>query len=206
MALFIFDLQHLGREGTSREGDFGAAGDLDGDGKKEAWEQEAVLTPRYVAAVSQRLAVAADSRHRMLVLNTGSYESRARRAQTLAELYRERGGRRVAYIACHLNAGGGRYAAAFYRAGTSSDLAVSLCGSLGRLPGIDQANPLACSSNSWAAPWSCLRHVSPSIDAVCLEPAFLDTPEHLPLLRGDQAQLGEAILRGLMDWAGGAHP
>ena len=99
MGTVILDIQHAGKP-TKR--DLGASHDIDGDGVVELWEHEAKLTPIYAEAAVRELEAAG---HTVVMETSGSYSSRHKRAVKLAEKSWDP----VAYVACHLNAGGGDY-------------------------------------------------------------------------------------------------
>ncbi len=99
MALVVLDIQHAGE--PSRR-DLGASHDLDGDGIVEECEHEARLTPIYAAAAQQVLEAAG---HTVVIETAGTYASRHKRTIAAAK----KAGTPAAYVACHLNAGGGDY-------------------------------------------------------------------------------------------------
>lgn len=94
-ALVILDIQHRGKPGKE---DLGASHDFDGDGLVEQGENEAELTPLYAESAKAALEAAGVD---VVVLDSGSYASRWKRAAALAKKVDGP----VAYVACHLNAG-----------------------------------------------------------------------------------------------------
>jgi len=103
--IVILDRQHYGKPGKN---DLGAGADLDGDGKVQDDEREANLTLVYIEAAKQMLE--ADG-HTVHILDSGWYSSRHEQAAGIALANPDD---KCAYIACHLNAGGGDYSVALY--------------------------------------------------------------------------------------------
>ncbi len=99
MAIVVLDIQHAGKPSKK---DLGASHDLDRDGIIEEHEHEARLTPIYAAAAKKILIAAG---HFVKIETSGSYSARQKRTVKLAK----DSGKAVAYVACHLNAGGGDY-------------------------------------------------------------------------------------------------
>ena len=95
----IFDLQHRGKPPPNQH-DVGAGRDLDGDGTIGAHEVETHLVPGYVGPANEILFGAG---HRVVWFTDGSYAARHKRAAKIAAQVGPSG--RVAYLACHLNAG-----------------------------------------------------------------------------------------------------
>lgn len=198
--MVIWDIQHHGRSG-SREGDLGAQADVDGDGRAETHEREALLTPAYVAAATQTLMLRGQD---SVLLAAGDYPARHRRARTLAGI-RTWG---AAYMACHLNAGGGDYGLILHLPGAvrAERLARSLAAALSaELPQLARVlvQPI---TGAWSRALPTVEglagadHICP---AVCLEPAFLDRPEHRPLLSWSGLEMvGGALARGYLNWLG----
>ena len=100
--IFIFDRQHHGKPNRR---DMGAGFDLDGDGKVEYQERETQLTPLYYLPAKKLLESLG---HRVVILDSGWYSERHRKANRIAM---ENPRTPVAYLACHVNAGKGSYAA-----------------------------------------------------------------------------------------------
>jgi hypothetical protein len=113
-----------------------------------------------------------------------------------------------AYLACHVNAGGGRYAAVEYMAGTTADrLANSVLSQLAAW------NPELTGTRAVALPPGqrgavCIesfhpdnRAATPPTGAVVLEPFFGDCPQLRPLWAADRLQgIGQAIGEGVARW------
>ena len=217
MGLVIFDLQHSGKPRGLDER--GAKADVDGDGVVETWEREAELTPFYVAPASRALALTG---HLVVLETFGEYPDRHARAAELASRFP---GLRVAYVACHINAGGGRSGSAFYdgRSGGGARLARGLADELGELdelhggfafPSYADPQPGAgAGENEWRGDaskhwtwgaWSTIAGIydgPANLSGVCVEPWFLDNPSHRPLATGEGAErVGEALARGLSAW------
>jgi len=200
MNLALFDIQHVGR--PSRPGDLGAACDLDGDGVVEPDEREVALVRQYVAEARTRLEAAGV---RVVVLEHGEY--RERHAQAGEEA---RGARRAAYVACHVNAGGGDYGLVVFdgRSVLGRALADRLCEALVMRcrPPLTRAVTSWTASASDASPypraWSCIQGIyrGPAGLSGCLyEPFFLDRPDHAALATEDGLRrVGAALAAGVL--------
>ncbi len=217
MGVVILDIQHSGKPGNM--GERGAGADLDGDGVVENHEREAELTPFYAAACSRALAL----QGHLVVLETfGHYWERHHRANDLALRFPDV---RVAYVACHINAGGGRSGSAFAdgRSGGGMRLAASMATQFdgipelykgvafaayekpqpGGGPGVNEWRGDTSKHWTWGA-WSTIAGVytgAANISAVCVEPFYLDNPDHKALTTFEgMTHVGEAMARALDDW------
>lgn len=213
--LLIFDIQHTGR--PSKPGDMGAAYDLDGDGVTgEDGEREVDLVRQYVAeAGSYALSLGCQVLH----IDAGEYSDRHRFAIAKA---RANPTKRAAYLACHMNAGGGRYALVRPDARSSSGklLATAVSRSLSLLPGIQfsRRDPLygsaalaakaghpASEAAWWTRGYSCIDGIysgPANLSAVLVEPAFIDSKEHRPLLTpAGLRSIGRALVDGAVAWS-----
>lgn len=185
--LVVLDRQHLGK--PSKPGDHGAIyGAL----------RETDLTDGYIAAARASLE---RHGHDVQVLAEGEYGPRQRSAVALARLRRDR----VAYVACHVNAGGGTYALAEYdeRSEGGCELAHAVAALKQRgLPGItaQRTAPLGPGSRGWV----CIAGIyagPPNLSGVIFEPGFIDAPSHAPLwTAAGLVQVGEALAAGCMAW------
>lgn len=195
--LTIWDIQHIGRR--AREGDLGAGPvDVDGDGRAEAHEREALLTPVYAAAASQQLYTLG---HESVLLTGCEYAERHAGALRLI-----RRGQPAAYLACHLNAGGGSYGLVLYLPShpRAQRLAEHIASTLAMLPELSKVRTEAI-TGAWsrAEPTLAgLRGCDDVLPGVCLEPAFLDQPSHRPLLDNHGlARIGRAVATGVDRWS-----
>lgn len=211
----ILDIQHTGRK--SRPGDLGAAYDLDSDGHPgEPGEREVDLVRGYVTAA---YAYANDRDLHGVVLTEGEYGTRHERAIKIAH---ENPGIRWAYLACHTNAGGGRYALIRPDYRSKGGLAAPVGISLGALPEIAQVRydplyPIAMAAKAnrrdvstadkvawWTRGWSCIDgiYAGPSnLCGVLVEPFFGDSTAHKPLTTPEGlARVGRALVDGVIAW------
>ena len=216
----ILDIQHTGRK--SKPGDLGAAYDLDSDGHPgEPGEREVDLVRGYVQAA---YAYGDEVLVPVHVLDSGEYGARHERAIQIARM---NPGFRWAYLACHTNAGGGRYAFARpdYRSKGGEHLAVAVVNALKKLPEIDlrRVEPLypngavankerygavdtttATGIAWWTRGWSCIDgiYAGPSnLCGVLIEPFFGDSPAHKPLTTPEGlARVGRALVDGVIAW------
>lgn len=198
MAFLAFlDVQHAGR--PSRPGDLGAQG------------REVPAVRQYVAACRAALEAAGV---RVVVLEAGEY---AARHAAVCEMARTERPDRAAYLACHLNAGGGDYGLVLHdarsRAGkvlaetVAWEMGAGLCPPLRRVV-------TSWTSSEASAPypraWGCLRGVwqGPAcLTGALVEPAFLDRPEHAALLEpAGLVTVGRTLARGVLAYLTGGAP
>jgi len=199
--IVIFDRQHYGK--PNRPDDLGAAIDLDGDGNIEDQEKEANLTPLYYLPAKRTLEALGQS---VYVLDSGWYSDRHKRANAIAAANPDK---KVAYIACHVNAGKGDYSVMIHdqRSGNGSRLALALSAAIAdhAISGIQRSLVRAASAdNAWKRGYSTIKGIYSgpnNISGVCLEPYFIDRQDHqwLATPEGGEA-LAEALVSGLMDW------
>ncbi len=194
MSLVLLDIQHRGR--PSRPGDRGARGPAGA---------EADLAPWYALACAERLAELGVP---ALLLGSGEYPDRHALARRLASA--EDGP--VAYAACHLNAGGGDYGLVGHdaRSNGGAVLAKAVAGPLSGLPELSGVRVVELwDDRAEPHPWryrglATLRgiYAGPArLSGVLLEPAFVDTPQHQPLLAPEGLErLGRALAEGLHAW------
>lgn len=198
--IVIFDRQHFGKPGKA---DLGAGVDLDGDGVVESQEQEANLTPLYYMPAKQTLE---QMGHRVFVLDSGWYQDRHKRANEIAA---QNPTQKVAYLACHINAGKGDYSVMIHdeRSANGKRLADSLMRGLERrqIPGLKRhLVRSATATNEWKRGFSTISGIfagPANIAGVCVEPYFLDRPEHAGLATASGGVLlGDALIVGLLAW------
>lgn len=201
--IVILDRQHYGKPGKS---DPGAVFDLDKNGKVETQEQEANLTPRYIMPMVSRLKQMRITTH---VLDKGWYPDRHKVAVQIA---RDNPKHKVAYLACHLNAGGGTYAAVIHDARSKGGalLAAALATGLedAHLFGVKTQKIAAASpDNAWKNVYHTISGIyagPANISGVCVEPYFLDQPAHewLTTPEGGEA-VAMALIDGVVRWSMG---
>jgi N-acetylmuramoyl-L-alanine amidase len=184
----VVDVQHLFRPG--KPNDRGSVYRL----ANGSVTDEGSSTLIYAAALKARLeqggatVVTNDPARGILV---GPYSTRNRSAVTFH-----------AYLACHLNAGGGNYALTEYMSMTDAlPLAAAIKDALlATFPTvIPRGQTRALSSNDRGA--VCIERVPAPCVAVLCEPFFGDHPGHQALLAAPQLHLvGEAIADGVAAW------
>ncbi len=196
----ILDIQHLGGPNPRS---LGASFDLNGDGSIEQHEHEARLTPYYAAACSYVLALQGIP-VALEPVQPSSYVQRHHRAIQLAKMFPSQP---VAYIACHINAGGGDYAACFHHGDRPND--VSLCthvaDNLRPFPELSRSLVFPALVNDWTKRarfcLSGLADAPPNLSALVLEPCFIDQPHHRDLLTGEGLRrIGGALAAGIISW------
>jgi N-acetylmuramoyl-L-alanine amidase len=203
--IVIFDRQHYGK--PNRPNDLGAAIDIDGNGVIDNDEKEANITPSYYMPAKEALERLG---HSVYILQEGWYSDRHSKANTIA---RANPNQKVAYIACHVNAGKGDYAVMIHdsRSGNGKRLANAVAGSIGsagNLEGIRRSLVRAASAdNEWKRGYTTIKgiYAGPgNISGICCEPFFIDRPEHqwLASSQGGRA-LADALVAGLVAWNNG---
>ena len=184
-ALVILDLQHIGKPGKK---DLGASHDLDGDGLISQGENEADMTPIYADAAKTALeAVGVE----VEIVKKGAYSTRWKNASKRAKSFDGP----VAYVACHLNKGGGDYGLVCfdYRSAGGRRMAreiaaeLSLGFSSSELRRVIADDRAATGNQDSGFPRAFYTisgiYDGPSnLSGVCFEPLFLDT--HSTLLGG----------------------
>ena len=185
--LVILDRQH-GQKAPGRPFDPGATfGTL----------RETDLAAAYVDAAA---AILREHGHDVELLSHGPYEDRHDAAVALAR----RHGGRVAYVAAHVNAGGGTYALVEYDARSirGAQLADVVAGELRCLPGILASRTRGLSAGERG--FVCIDgiYAGPAgLSAVLFEPGFIDAPAHASLWTPDGlARVGRALAMGLDAW------
>lgn len=201
--IVIFDRQHYGK--PNKPQDRGAAVDLDGDGTIENDEKEANLTPGYYLPAKDMLERRG---HSVYVLQEGYYGPRHQKANRIAAVNPRH---RVAYVACHINAGKGDYSAMIHdqRSAGGKALAEALAAAFGArkntLTGVRRHLVRAATSdNAWSRGLNTIKgiYAGPrNISGVCFEPYFLDREEHqwLASPEGGRA-VAESLVAGLVGW------
>ena len=152
---------------------------------------EAELAQLYIAAATKRAVMrGAQVHYPMTPAYYGARQVEACRVARLSPLVQHR------YVACHLNAGGGRYGLVGYdlRSGLGRELAVELAGALAdachwlggvRAHGVAHDSAMTWERNVFATIGRVYDGPA-NIAAVCFEPGFIDhdgatTPEALAL-------------------------
>jgi len=186
----VVDVQHLYK--TDRPNDRGAVYTL-ANGLKVTEASAALLYAQSLCQYLEAQGAAVltnDPAHGIMV---GFYSQRNRAAGAWGA---------TAYIACHVNAGLGQYAAVEYMSTTvGSDLAGAIAPQLkAAFPTtLSAAKLVALSSGQRGA--SCIERVPSPCAAVLVEPFFGDTPRHQHLLEAPNLKrVGEAIGLGVMEW------
>ena len=186
--LVLLDRQHLGK--PSKPGDHGAVhGAL----------RETDLTDGYIAAASAALRARG---HVVAVLTEGEYGQRHAEAIARAKAHP---GMAAAYLACHVNAGGGTYALVEHdaRSAGGKRLADALAAGFAVLPGVSRGKVIALHAGECG--WVCLDgiYAGPStLSAALLEPGFIDVPAHAGLwTAAGLERVGAAISRACERWA-----
>ena len=198
--IVIFDRQHYGKPGRS---DMGAGYDIDADGVVEDQEREANLTMRYIEPAIEALKLKGSEVH---LLDSGWYPDRHTMANNIA---RQNPGEKVAYLACHVNAGKGDYMVCIHdsRSMNGRDLATSIAQTAAyrRMPDVRRfLTRAANATNDWRRGYSTIKgiYLGPSnISGICFEPYFLDSTEHSYLSTHEGGEIiAEALAHGIERW------
>lgn len=130
-----------------------------------------------------------------LVLSSGPYATRHELASKAAW-----GIKRVAYIACHINAGGGQYGLVKHdsRSSGGKRLATALADALLPVKGIRSSGVKVLTEKDRG--WVCLSGIFevPSTCAALFEPYFIDHADHEHLREGEI--IGMALADGCASW------
>tara|TARA_R100000654_G_scaffold73709_1_gene106857 strand:- start:12287 stop:12871 length:585 start_codon:yes stop_codon:yes gene_type:complete len=187
MTVYI-DVQHMGD--PVKKGRMGAAFGEDIN------QTEAYYTSLYAFWMGMYLR---QRGHEVINISDGQYKDRHARVNYYDERNRNSDTPSV-YIACHLNAGGGSYAAQFYdsRSATGKILANLMNEGLLNLPQIQSVKSIPCHNEDWTKnAFYCIKRIGYPV-AICCEPLFIDHPPHKELLTVDgMKKLGEAMALGI---------
>ena len=197
--IVIFDRQHYGKPGG---GELGAAYDLDHDGRIEDHEREANLTPDYYLPARRMLE---EKGYQVFVLDQGWYSARHREARRIAMLYPHC---HVVYVACHVNAGGGKYSLVIsdQRSTQGKHIAeeVSNATLTEGIPGLDRCITRRGTPTAWTNGLNTIKGIYEgprNIAGICFEPYFLDQPQHhYAATQEGGEQIGAALAHGLHNY------
>lgn len=199
--VLILDRQHYGKPGRD---DLGAGVDLNDDGIVERNEREANLTLIYIEA-AKRFAEAEG--HTVYVIDSDWYSVRHEKAIQIAEAHPDD---MCAYIACHLNAGGGNYSVCLYdhRSGGGRRLAADVSATLStQLPEVSRHLTKSASPDLWNNAYHTISGVYSgpgNLSGMCFEPVFMDTEAHQSLLNESGLTLiGTLLAEGCILWGVG---
>ena len=182
MMIFL-DRQHLGV--PNRWNSQGAA---------NAEVTETYLTSQYIFHAENYLI---KQGYDVCVIADGWYTSRHRRVNDYCA---DINGKCV-YIACHVNAGGGSYAASFYdhRSASGGILAHSINLRLSNAcPELTDAKAIPATPDDWTKnAYNTIRNVGKPV-SICFEPLFIDNPNHKPLTTPEGIKrVGVALAQGI---------
>lgn len=191
--LFGLSIDHAGKPGRWVN-DRGAGADLDGDGVIEIHEREAMLTPYIALETHYRLL---ELGHDVIIFADGLYSERHKRANAYKV---------DAYVAEHLNAGGGDYGAAFYdhRSKRGPALAARIAEVLGDF--CDELGATKAIKSEPAPHWTgnaynTIKGLGAPV-GICYEPFFLDSVDHRPLTEpAGLKRCGAALAVALDQWS-----
>tara|TARA_Y100001938_G_C8048400_1_gene410238 strand:- start:176 stop:790 length:615 start_codon:yes stop_codon:yes gene_type:complete len=195
-ALIALDRQHVGQIGRYITS-VGAHKDIDGDGKKQIHEAEAIWTARYSLSTEIYLR---ELGHYVIPLSDGTYKERAQRFN---EYHAKMGGIAI-YLALHANAGGGSYGCWFYHHASKKgpELANSIADAMLEIvPEISHQRVKPARPDDWTRnALYTIKHVGAPI-AICCEPFFMDNADHKKIInKRGMNDIGLAIAKGLDRW------
>ena len=208
MITFI-DVQHAGKRGR-RIRDRGAWGDWSGDGQTDYLELEAAQTLLLGAKLMQRIWELGPD-YSAIMLTDGWYSERHKRCNEYA------GSDLCVYLALHFNAlrgprvtrRSGRYASVFFdhrsAASRGPRVAGSICVELERnLPEISEAKSIPARSDNWTKrAYSTISGLGGRIVGLCIEAAFIDQRDHLPIFdpSGEGLdRIARSVVDGIVKW------
>lgn len=191
MIVFI-DRQHAGK--PNKLADRGAAVDIDGDTTPD---REAIITGQISIELEKILMLLGVD---VMPISDGTYNERHARVNEYAAMYPNR---KTVYLAMHLNAGGGDYAAFFYHHASTQghELAKQLCLEMRAAGFVKNAKPIECKPNNWTKnAFYTIRGVGRPV-AICCEPLFMDQPEHAKHLTNEGIQgLAMCMANAIVKW------
>jgi len=187
--MIYIDVQHTGQ--AKRPKSMGASiGD-----KME--EQEAYWTSLYAFFCEMRLR---ELGHNVIRISDGSYKTRHDRVNWYEDNYPQE---RSVYLACHINASGGRTSIMFYdqRSTKGKQLAQCMADSMSELTQISSSKIRPCHTEDWTKnAFYTIKNVGKPV-AICVEPFFIDNPTHQELLTYDNIKrVGELLADGIDKW------
>lgn len=191
MIVFI-DRQHAGK--PDKLGDRGAAVDIDGDATPE---REAIITGQIAIALEKVLIMLGVD---VMPISDGTYSERHKRVNEYAAMYPNR---KTVYLAMHLNAGQGDYAAFFYHHESTQghELAKHLCEGMRAAGFVERALPIDAQPNNWTKnAFHTIRGVGRPV-AICCEPLFMDQDLHARHLTYEGIQaLAMCMANSIVQW------
>jgi N-acetylmuramoyl-L-alanine amidase len=194
----VLSVDHGGQ--PRRPTDMGAGADLDGDGRVSLHEREAAFTMLYGLAAYMHLK---GMGHRVYLITHTDYKDRHKWANSIGA---------DAYVAMHMNAGGGSYSAVFYDHRTRDHWGKALAENIDQqLGGIAEigGNRRVWDTDSRPQGQGWRKNAHSTIEGVkraasiVFEPLFLDTPkpDQKALLTPDGMQrIGLALANGIDAW------
>ena len=191
MIVFI-DRQHAGK--PNKLADRGAAVDIDGDATPE---REAIITGQISIELEKILILLGVD---VVPISDGTYSERHNRVNKYAAMYPNR---KTVYLAMHLNAGGGVYAAFFYHHASTQghELAKQLCLDMRAAGFVESAKPIECKPSNWTKnAYHTIKGVGRPV-AICCEPLFMDQPAHAKHLTYEGIQgLAMCMANAIVKW------
>lgn len=189
--LIILDIQHRGQVGRIHD-----------RGTVSGATEETDLTTRYAVAADHELRRLG---HTCILLADGTYAERAERAERYGA---------GAYVACHINGGGGNRGEVFYdhRSRQGPDLAALVAVALEKvcpwkvLPRIARPDPTwvqGMTRTEMDRAFRTIQHVGKPV-AICYEPGFIDSENevHRAFVHETPEKFGVALAQGIDSWAG----
>lgn len=156
--------------------------------------REVDLAAEYIRIAAEYLR---QDGHEVLLLDTGDYDSRHRRAIDWAA---ESARQSALYVQCHVNAGGGVYGLVEHdaRSAWGRTAAACLADALDELPETRMVRVWPISSA--ARGWSCIDDIydSPTMAGLIFEPGFIDSAGHQALwTAAGIARVGRTLAEGI---------
>ena len=184
MPIVFLDRQHTGKPGKWTD-----------SGCTDGVHQEIYLTQKYITAAEMRLRSRGVD---VCTISDGLYSDRHQRVNAYSSTHKV-----SIYVACHINAGGGSYAAVFYdgRSMYGQKLATEICDSLSTIDALPKRRAEPCRVGDWTEhAYNTIRGVGQPI-GICFEPSFIDCASHKDLL-SDQGltNIGNCLADGIINY------
>jgi N-acetylmuramoyl-L-alanine amidase len=190
--VIYIDVQHIGKPNRTR--DMGAS---IGDAPEQT---EAYWTSLYAFYMEMHLRSLG---YAVFRLSDGTYRSRHERVNLYEDTIAGDGP--SVYIACHINAGGGRgsYGAMFYdyRSTNGSNLADAISETMQALPHLATVKKIPADPSDWTRnAYHTIKGVNRPV-SICAEPFFIDNELHQEYMTLDMIKLiGREMANGIHLW------
>lgn len=191
--IIYLDRQHAGK--PTKISDRGAGSDINGNGKIDTDEMEAMWTGYLSLILENRLLSLG---HHVMPLSDGNYSDRHNRVNEYSKLFPND---KQVYIALHLNCGGGDYCAMFhhFQSSQGKQLADMICDEMKKCIPLGGYKSIPAQSTDWTEhAYNTIRGIGKPV-AICSEPIFMDTHKHL-ISQDNFAKIALAMSTAIHNW------